>query len=105
MNGLSDFSRWSIQNLKSEGTSLEIDLSSLHFFSGYENRHEITICNDSLAPNAFSQTLDYGISFGGGDGECRAGKLGRGGVAGAVGAWDFGMRDGGLGRCSKKTAD
>ena len=90
--------------MKSEGMSLEVDLSSLHFFNGF-NGYEITVCNGSLAPNAFSQKLDNGISFRWSHGEYRAGKLGWRCVAGIIGAGDFGLRDGGAGKLFKKTVD
>jgi hypothetical protein len=74
INVFSNFSRWGVQNLKSEGTSLEIDLSSLHFFKGFSG-DEITVCNGNLAPNDLSQKLDNGMSWGWSHGECRARKL------------------------------
>lgn len=72
--------------MKGEGTSLEIDLPSLHFFNGYE----ITVCNDNLALNAFSQKLDNEISFGWSHGEYRPGKLGWRCVAGVLGLGTLG---------------
>ena len=104
INVFSDFSRWSVQNLKSEGTSLEIDLSSLHFFNGF-NGYEITVCNGNLAPDAFSQKLDNGISFEWSHGDCRAGKRVWRCVAGIIRAWDFGLQDGGACKLFKKTVD
>ncbi len=73
--------------MKSEGTSLEIDGQSLHFF----NINEITVCNNNLAPNAFSQKLDNGISSEWSHGECRAGQLGWKYVAGIIRAWGLGL--------------
>ena len=64
INVFSNFSRWGVQNLKSEGTSLEIDLSSLHFFKGFSG-YEIAVCNGNLAPSDLSQKLDNGMSWGG----------------------------------------